>query len=102
MTDLPNTANIEAVVVELDVKHGFVSDLGVTLTSPSGMHSVLITPFSSILDEFPGFFDWQVLSNAFYGESLNGTWTIHLADLASEDVGSLDSWRLRFYDGEHP
>ena len=100
--ELPNTANIEAVVVELDVDHSYASDLGVTLTSPSGMQSVLNTPFSPVLDAVPGFFEWQLLSNAFYGESPNGTWTLHVADLASEDTGSLNSWRLRFYYADHP
>ena len=26
---------------------------------------------------------WQLLSNAFYGESPNGEWTIQLVDLAA-------------------
>ena len=42
------------------------------------------------------------MSNAFYGENPNGAWTIHVADLAAADTGSLTGWRLRFYYGEHP
>ncbi|MXZ13014.1 MAG: S8 family serine peptidase [Candidatus Dadabacteria bacterium] len=102
VTDLPNTANIEAVILDITVNHGYGSDLGVKLTSPSGTESIVNAPFNVILDEFPGMRDWQLMSNAFYGEKPNGTWTIQVADLAADHTGSLESWRLRFYYGDHP
>lgn len=102
VTDLPDTANIEAVILDITVNHGYGSDLGVKLTSPSGTESILNAPFNVILDEFPGMRDWQLMSNAFYGEKPNGTWTIQVVDLAADHTGSLESWRLRFYYGNHP
>ena len=100
--DLPNTANLEAVVMEIRVNHFDTWDLGIELTSPSGTVSVLNAPFNSVLSGFPGLRDWQLMSNAFYGESPNGTWTVRVVDLAENDVGRLSSWRLRFYYGDHP
>ena len=100
--DLPGTANIEAVVLEIRVNHSDSFDLGVELTSPAGTVSVLNTPFNAILAGYPGLRDWQLMSNAFYGESPNGTWTIRVVDLVENDVGRLSSWRLRFYYGDHP
>ena len=102
VTDLPSTANIEAVILDITVNHGYSSDLGVKLTSPSGTESIVNAPFNVILDEFPGIRDWQLMSNAFYGEKPNGTWTIQVVDLADDHTGSLESWRLRFYYGDHP
>ena len=102
VTDLPNTANIEAVILDITVNHRYGSDLGVKLTSPSGTESIVNAPFNVILDEFPGMRNWQLMSNAFYGEKPNGTWTIQVVDLAADHTGSLESWRLRFYYGEHP
>ena len=99
---LPDAANIEAVIVELDIEHSYGSDLGVTVTSPGGASSVVNAPFNALLDGFPGMSGWQLLSNAFYGESPNGEWTIQVVDLAAGDTGMLQSWRLRFYYGEHP
>ena len=55
-----------------------------------------------MLDGFPGLRDWQLLSNAFYGEYPNGTWTVHVADLAAFDTGNLTGMRLRVHCGEHP
>ena len=102
VTGLPETADIEAVVVEVDVEHTDAFDLGITLRSPAGTASVLNPPFNAVLEEFPGLRNWQLLSNAFYGENPNGAWTVHVADLAEEDTGRLTGWRLRFYYGEHP
>ncbi|MCY3730561.1 MAG: proprotein convertase P-domain-containing protein [Rhodospirillaceae bacterium] len=90
------------MVVEVDVEHTDAFDLGITLRSPAGTASVLNPPFNAVLEEFPGLRNWQLLSNAFYGENPNGAWTVHVADLAEEDTGRLTGWRLRFYYGEHP
>lgn len=102
VTGLPESANIEAVALEIAVEHGNALDLGVTLTSPSGMSSVVNPPLNEILNGYPGLTDWRLLSNAFYGENANGTWTVHVADIASGDTGRLTGWRLRIYYGEHP
>ena len=97
---LPDGARIEAVVLAISVEHGNALDLGVTLRSPEGTVSVVNAPLNSLLDGFPGLTNWNLLSNAFYGENPNGTWTLHVADIAAEDSGSLTGWRLRFYYGE--
>ena len=102
VTGLPDAADIEAVVLEVAVEHPNAFDLGVTVRSPAGTASVVNPPFNTVLDGFPGLRDWELLSNAFYGENPNGAWTLHVADLAAHDTGSLTGWRLRFYYGEHP
>ena len=101
VSGLPDGANIEAVVLEISARHDNALDLGVTLGSPSGAQSVVNSPFNTVLDGFPGLVEWRLLSNAFYGENPNGEWTLHVADLAPQDIGTLDSWRLKFYYGEH-
>ena len=103
VSGLPATATLEVVVLEISIDHPFAADVGITLRSPGGTASVVNPPFNSGLADSPaGIVGWRLLSNAFYGENPNGTWTVHLADLAAGDVGSLGEWRLRFYYGEHP
>ena len=102
VSGLPDTADIEAVVLEIAAEHANAFDLGVTLRSPSGTASVVNPPLNAILQGFEGLQDWRLLSNAFYGENPNGAWTVHVADIAAEDTGSLVGSRLRFYYGEHP
>ena len=101
VSGLPDAADIEAVVLEIAADHTNAFDLGVTLRSPEGTASVVNPPFNASLDGVYGLRDWHLLSNAFYGENPNGTWTVHVADLAARDTGSLTGWRLRFYYGEH-
>ncbi len=98
---LPDSANIEAVILEIWVGHSYASDLGVTITSPGGTKSVVNAPFNAALDSFPGLRRWHLLSNAFYGEGPNGEWRIRVVDLAPGDIGHLRSWRLRFFYGSH-
>ncbi len=98
---LPDAADIEAVVLEIRAGHADASDLGVQLTSPAGTVSILNPPFNRLLDRAGGLRDWRLLSNAFYGEAPNGTWTLQVVDLASGETGQLESWRLRFFYGEH-
>ena len=94
-------ANIEAVTLEIDVTHPFTNDLGIHLVSPAGTESILNPVFNEVLAGNADL-DWQLLSNAFYGESPNGEWTLKVVDAADGDEGTLNSWRLRFALGVHP
>ena len=103
VSGVSESANIEAVELILRATHGFPSDLGVTLVSPSGTESIVNPIFNDSLTGDPGGFrDWSLLTNAFYGESANGDWTLRVIDAAPGDVGSLDGWTLKFSLGEHP
>ena len=72
VSGLPADSNIEAVTLAIDVTHPFTNDLGIHLISPSGTQSVLNPVFNDILANDQDL-DWQLLSNAFYGERPNGT-----------------------------
>ena len=100
VADLPTTGKIEAVQLEVSMQHHQLYDVGITVESPSGTESVVNPPFNSLLDYSTDLVDWRLLSNAFYGEDLNGTWTIQVVDLAEEDTGSLLGVRMRFYYGD--
>lgn len=103
VSTLPDDANIEAVLLEVDIDHEFPNDLGIHLVSPRGTRAVVNQVFNETLalDE-PGNLRWRLLANAFYGETPNGDWQIEVFDAAEEDTGDLEAWRLRFYYGSHP
>lgn len=98
---LAGDANIEAVTLHVSVSHPQTNDLGIHLTSPSGTESILNPIFN---DALAGNADlnWDLLSNAFYGESPNGEWMLRIVDAAAEDEGTLNEWSLRFALGTHP
>ncbi|MCY3884377.1 MAG: S8 family peptidase [Gammaproteobacteria bacterium] len=96
VTDLPNSSTIEAVVVHLTGTHEFLPDLSITLTSPSGTESILNPAFNDSLAGDTEL-NWQLLSNAFYGETPNGTWSLKLVDAHRLHAGTLQEWSIRIY-----
>ena len=90
-----NELTIEAVQIKITLDHTYTGDLGVELTSPSGMKSILMNINSNILET--NLSDALLLSNAFYGESSKGTWTLKVIDGAPADTGALKGWKLNFF-----
>ena len=88
---------IEAVQIKISLTHSYTGDLGITLTSPAGTRSVLFTPYSFFFDT-DDLSNFVLLTNAFYGESTNGNWTVGVVDGKSSDTGTLTSWSIRFFE----
>lgn len=92
--NVTSTFLIEAVQVSVNINHNLTSDLGIEITSPSGMKSTILNINSGILDS--SFTDAQFLTNAFYGESTLGNWSIKVVDGAAGDIGTFISWKINF------
>jgi len=89
---------VERVEVTLKVTHTFVGDLSVLLTSPSGTTSFLLwrpqqNPLSAYGTNQDNIqFTFNSVLN--WGESSIGNWSLSVLDLATGDLGRLDSWTL--------
>ncbi len=101
-------------VVGLQGSHSWISDLKISLQSPSG---TTVTLFDEICDDEQGFHlnldDAASLSTFpcpptggltikpegslgfFNGQNCNGTWILRVQDKYSQDGGSLDAWGLK-------
>jgi kexin len=90
---MPTNLIIEHVVVEFTASHTAWGDLRITLTSPSGTVSKLVTPENRAS---PSGNTWKFLSVRHWGEDAQGQWTLKVADEILQDVGTLQSWRLTF------
>jgi subtilisin family serine protease len=93
-----NDLVVEAVQIMLSASHPYTGDLGIELTSPNGTRSVL----KNVRDGFAtaNFSNFQLMSNAFYGEPSTGTWTLKVVDGnngVSSSNGTLVSWNIRIY-----
>lgn len=93
---------IESVEVEVEIDHHFLGDLGIEITSPSGTTSKLTLINSWTLDWLKGSNPTsnrklQLLSNAFYEENSNGSWTLKVidGDTTNTQQGTLKSWSLK-------
>ena len=83
--------SIEAVQVRLSAR-SCLGNVGVELTSPSGTKSILLNINSGILDSTAT--NHVMLTNAFYGESSAGVWSLKIISAAAGCVPTLVSWQL--------
>ncbi|MEP3479703.1 MAG: S8 family serine peptidase [Fuerstiella sp.] len=92
--------NLEYVEVVFNATHEFIGDLEVILTSPSGTESVLAEVRAT--DAGTSYPDWTFTTNRNWGEDSTGTWTLSVRDGADLDVGTFNSFQLRFFGSGDP
>lgn len=92
--------NLEYVEVVFNAAHGFIGDLEVILTSPSGTESVLAEV--RVTDAGTSYPDWVFTTTRNWGEDSTGTWTMSVRDGAANDIGTFNSFQLRFFGNEAP
>ncbi|SMF13101.1 proprotein convertase P-domain-containing protein [Pseudobacteriovorax antillogorgiicola] len=89
------TSNLK---VRVQIAHTYSGDLQLTLTNPSGDQVIIQDRVGSSSDDIRGTFpDTLTLSNPwdlFYGQALQGSWTLKVEDQAQQDVGTIESWGL--------
>jgi len=96
---------LESIVVGYTFTHERRGQLTGTIASPSGMSSRLFYSTKDLAAEKQDAasvtnFAWDFLSNAFWGESGIGTWTVGLADLVDGYTGTWNSYRVTLYMGK--
>lgn len=90
---------VKDVVVSISIAHTYVSDLVVTLISPSGTEVILHQFGGGSGDELVATYGTDGAMpvgdlTAFLDESSKGTWLLHVSDQAQDDVGLLRSVSL--------
>ena len=113
---LPITApgNVVSLTVNLTITHTFVSDLILTLISPTGMTITLAseigypdanytnttfddaatTSIDSASAPFTGVFRPEQALAPLVGTAISGTWKLLVSDNANQDTGTIDNWSL--------
>ncbi len=87
---------VEFVRISIDFNHAQAWSLGLRLQSPDGTVVNLMQPFTNVSNPGGGY--WiDIGASAFYGESMEGTWTLELRDYASGTTGTLNKWGIEVY-----
>ncbi|MFD7442583.1 M28 family metallopeptidase [Streptomyces sp. NPDC059909] len=81
-----------ALQVGVDIKHSWRGDLIVDLVAPDGTAYRLKN--SSGSDSADNVIATYTVNAS--GEAANGTWRLRVQDVAAQDVGYIDSWKLTF------
>lgn len=115
--EVPGDFILSEANISMDITHSWLSDLLITIVSPSGKEIKLIeracTSNEGLIATFNDtgsilncqtptqgtFVPSESLAN-FNGETGNGTWTIRINDNGAEDVGVLNSWAIEACETE--
>lgn len=87
---------VARVIVKVKIKHTYIGDLRVALTSPTGTRAVLHARQGGAKDDLVETYDSAslgVLAN-MVGQSMTGPWVLNASDRESRDEGTLVSWEL--------
>jgi len=83
------------ISVTVDITHSFISDITVSLTSPSGTNVMLHNKEGGASDDLKMTYTADNASLAdFAGEAISGNWVLHIRDHEAADAGRLNSWKL--------
>ncbi len=113
---------IEKVTVGVNLTHTYISDLYITLISPTGVRTVLFNQrggssanmTNTVYDDaaalaigsgtppYTGTFRPEEPLSRYNGTQANGTWTLEVSDLAALDTGQLLNFSLSFVTGGEP
>ena len=98
--DVSGHGPISSVEVFLDITHTYLADLVIDVISPAGtvvrLHNNQGGDGDDILTWYPSETTPYQSLDAFIGEELNGTWTLHAVDVGHMDYGTVNSWCLKF------
>lgn len=91
-----STARVGSVEVAVDISHTWISDLRVSLVSPTGTEVILHDGAGGSDDNIVRTFRGDNTPGlaALAGQPVTGTWRLKVADRAAQDTGKLNSWRL--------
>jgi M6 family metalloprotease-like protein len=82
--------------VHVDIRHPYIGDLLLALTSPAGRRTVLHPRLGGSADDLVETYDSAVpgvLSNMI-GQPMAGAWVLNVSDRASRDVGQFRRWTI--------
>ena len=95
VADIP--FDLDQVVVNVDMVHGYIGDLIVSLESPSGTVSTLMNrPGFGAATASVGINEFGFTSVQYWDEAIAGDWTLTIQDAGSGGTGFVSGWSLDF------
>jgi subtilisin-like proprotein convertase family protein len=92
-TSVSGSGTVSNATVTVNITHTFIGDLTVTLIAPDGTRHALHSQSGSGTDNINQSYD---VSTALAGKAIAGSWKLEVRDLASADLGTLNSWGMSF------
>jgi len=87
---------VQGIKVSVDITHSWIGDLRVELVTPAGQLALLHDQSGGDGDNIIRSYD-SVTSPALaalIGQAVQGNWQLRVKDLAAQDIGKLNRWKL--------
>ncbi|VTS06475.1 S8 family serine peptidase [Tuwongella immobilis] len=111
---------VDTIELTLTIPHTYIGDLRISLISPTGTEVRLITERDNPADGYDNLVladdaDVSIQNSpnsgiitgrfrpagslaTFLGETITGNWTLRISDQGVQDIGTLTSWSIRFFE----
>ena len=88
---------VEFIQIKIYLDKDVPRDVGMHLISPQGTEMSILHPFSNVAGNPEG--QWFIMGvSGFYGEKINGDWTLKVTDYTdNDDEGTLIDWGINIY-----
>ena len=88
---------VEFVRIKIVMNHAIPNNVGLRLRSPSGTVVNILSPFTRATIN-PNGVEFELGVNAFYGESMAGSWALVTDEYTNDGTGgTLNSWEIKVY-----
>jgi len=87
---------VEFVRVLIDFDHSAAWSVGFRLQSPGGTLINLMQPYTNVKNP-AGAYYFDIGASGFYGETMEGTWTLEVYDYNAGTTGTLENWGIEIY-----
>lgn len=93
---IAESGNVERIKVSVDIKHTFIGDLQVSLTSPANRRAILHAQLGGSQDDLVATYDSSSPGElaSMIGQAMKGNWVLSVVDRAGQDVGTLQRWSI--------
>ena len=92
--EIRQQGNIKKITVTVDINHTYIGDLRVELEAPSGQVALLHDQTGGSQRDLRETYSSDDSMSMLIGESIQGTWKLHVKDLLRRDTGRLNKWKL--------
>ena len=95
--DITTVAQLDDIVLELDISHTFIKDLIVELTSPDNTSVLIHNHTGGSSDNIIKTYTLANSNNlqVLKGQAINGSWRLKVTDTVNADQGKLNKWTLK-------
>ncbi len=87
---------VEFVRVSFSFTHTIANSVGIRIQSPSGTYIPILQPYTNLASS-PSNYTVDIGVAGFYGENMEGVWTVEFRDYVGDSSSGTAKWGIEVY-----